>query len=252
MRLGRRAALLLAPTLLAVACATSENVDVTGAAGSSVAGTSGTAGVTGAAGTAARAGAGGAAGSVGAAGTGPTSGTAGSAAGRAGTTGSAGSAGGRGGTTGSAGSAGGAGRAGTTGSAGRGGTTGSAGRGGSGGGGRAGTGGTTSPDGGTATFTQVYTSVISANCFGSACHNPTGGGRPDFSTKSSCYTFFKNQGQLYPGMDPQKSYIYFIVHGDPSATPPSPPYMPPDPNPKVSADGLAIVAAWIAAGALNN
>jgi hypothetical protein len=250
MRLGRRAARLLAPTILIVACATSENVDVTGAAGSSVAGTTGTAGVTGTAGATASGGAG----SVGAAGTGATTGTAGSVAGRGGTTGAAGSVAGRGGTTGSAGSAGGAaGRAGTTGSAGRGGTTGSAGRGGTGGsGGRAGAGGTTSIDGGTATFTQVYTSVISANCFGSACHNPSGGGRPNFSSQSSCYTYFKNQGQLYPGMDPQKSYIYFIMHGDPSATPPSPPYMPPDPNPKVSADGLAIVAAWIAAGALNN
>jgi hypothetical protein len=94
--------------------------------------------------------------------------------------------------------------------------------------------------------------VISSDCFGSGCHNPTGGGRPDFSSKASCYTYFKNQGQLYGGQDPQKSYIYSIMHGDPAASPPSPPYMPPDPNPKVSADGLAIVAAWIAGGALNN
>jgi hypothetical protein len=242
MGLERRAA-LFAPALLALACAASENIDVAGAAGSGDVG-SGSAGTTGSAGT----GAAGAAGASNVAGRGGITGSAGADAGRGGTTGTAGGATGRGGTTGTAGAAGG--RSGTSGAAGRGGasgTTGTAGR-----GGRGGTAGTPTVDAGTATFTQVYASVISANCFGSGCHNPSGGGRPDFSTKSSCYTFFKNQGQLYPGTDPQKSYVYFIMHGDPSATPPSPPYMPPDPNPKVSADGLALVAAWIAAGALNN
>jgi hypothetical protein len=40
--------------------------------------------------------------------------------------------------------------------------------------------------------------------------------------------------------------------GDPTATPPTPPYMPPSPNANVSASDLAIVAAWIADGALND
>jgi hypothetical protein len=40
--------------------------------------------------------------------------------------------------------------------------------------------------------------------------------------------------------------------GDQTAAQPSPPYMPPAPKPHVSADDLAIVAAWIAGGALNN
>ena len=81
---------------------------------------------------------------------------------------------------------------------------------------------------------------------------PAGSGRPSFASQASCYTYFKNQGQLYPGQAPTKSYIYFIMSGDPTASPPSPPYMPPTPNANVSASDLAIVAAWIADGALND
>lgn len=101
-----------------------------------------------------------------------------------------------------------------------------------------------------ATFTDVYTSVISQYCFGSGCHNPSGGNRPDFSTQAKTYAYFKNQGQLYPGQDPQKSYIYSVMHGNPSSN--TPPYMPPTPNPKVSPEALAIVAGWIADGASND
>jgi len=103
-----------------------------------------------------------------------------------------------------------------------------------------------------ATFTDVYTQVISMHCFGSGCHNPSMGQRPDFSTQSGTYKYFKGQGQLYPAQDPQKSYIYSIMHGNPSSTPPTPPYMPPSPNPHVPPDALAIVAGWIAGGAQNN
>jgi hypothetical protein len=107
-------------------------------------------------------------------------------------------------------------------------------------------------DGGVGTFTAVYADVISKYCFGGACHNPGGGGLPSFSTQASCYSYFKRQGQLYPGQDPTKSYIYFIMVGDPTASPPSPPYMPPSPSANVSTSDLAIVAAWIADGALND
>jgi hypothetical protein len=103
-----------------------------------------------------------------------------------------------------------------------------------------------------ATFTDVYTQVISMHCFGSGCHNPSMGRRPDFSTQSGTYKYFKSQGQLYAAQDPQKSYIYSIMHGNPSSMPPTPPYMPPAPNPNVPPDALAIVAGWIAAGAQNN
>ena len=101
-----------------------------------------------------------------------------------------------------------------------------------------------------ATFTDVYMKVFSQYCFGSGCHNPSGGNRPDFSTQAKAYAYFKNQGQLYPGQDPQKSYIYSIMHGNPSSS--TPPYMPPTPNPKVAPDALAIVAGWIADGASND
>jgi hypothetical protein len=146
--------------------------------------------------------------------------------------------------------------AGTEGRAGASGTGGRLGAGGAGGktatGGATGSGGASKSDGGVGTFTAVYADVISKYCFGSGCHNPAGSGRPSFASQASCYTYFKNQGQLYPGQDPTKSYIYFIMSGDPTASPPSPPYMPPTPNANVSASDLAIVAAWIADGALNN
>jgi len=103
-----------------------------------------------------------------------------------------------------------------------------------------------------ATFTDVYTEVISQYCFGAMCHNPGGGKRPNFSMQAGTYTYFKNQGQLYPGQDPQRSYLYYIMHGNPNVTPPTIPYMPPNPNPKVPPEELAIVAGWIAGGALNN
>jgi hypothetical protein len=148
---------------------------------------------------------------------------------------------------------------GATASGGRGGITGTGGRPGAGGaggraatGGSVGTGSTPPGDGGVGTFTAVYADVISKYCFGSACHNPAGSDRPSFATQATCYSYFKSQGQLYPGQTPSKSYLYFIMSGDPTATPPSPPYMPPAPNANVSASDLAIVAAWIADGALND
>jgi hypothetical protein len=166
---------------------------------------------------------------------------------------------GTGGTVTSSGGALGTGRGGAAGVGGRAGASGTGGRlGASGAGGKTatngttGTGGASKSDGGGGTFTAVYADVISKYCFGSGCHNPAGSGRPSFASQASCYTYFKNQGQLYPGQDPTKSYIYFIMSGDPTASPPSPPYMPPPPNANVSAADLAIVAAWIADGALND
>jgi hypothetical protein len=234
MTLRSPAPLILATVLAGLGCAVSQPID----SPSSAAGETGAAGLPGAAGAGGSAAALGAAGSSGVAGAG-VSGIAGRGGGTVGSGGS---------TVGSSGGApGAAGRGGTPGTAGRGGTAGATGTSGT-----AGSGGVTNPDAGTATFTEVYTQVISNNCFGSACHNPAGADRPSFATQAACYTFFKNQGQLYPGQDPSRSYIYFVMSGDPTASPPSPPYMPPAPNPNVSADDLAIVAAWIAGGALDN
>ena len=176
----------------------------------------------------------------------------GGASGTGGVTGTGGAVTSSGGTLGTTGG----GAAGAEGPAGLSGTGGRLGAGGAGGrtatGGATGTGGAIKSDGGVGTFTAVYADVISKYCFGSNCHNPGGGGRPSFSSQTSCYNYFKNQGQLYPGQDPTKSYIYFVMSGDPTASPPSPPYMPPTPNANVSASDLAIVAAWIADGALND
>jgi hypothetical protein len=102
------------------------------------------------------------------------------------------------------------GRGGATGTGGRLGAAGAGGRaasgGGTGTGGASGTGGATS-DGVVGTFTAVYADVISKYCFGSSCHNPGGGDRPSFASQASCYSYFKSQGQLYPGQTPSKSYI---------------------------------------------
>jgi hypothetical protein len=238
----------LVAALALVGCA--ESAPITGGQ-QDTGGSSGAGGTTGSGGVNASGAATGSGGSS----TGGVTGSGGSGAG--GVTGSGGVIG-SGGVTGSGGtvapSSGGA-----TGSGGRGGSTGTGGRLGSGGaggraasGGATGTGGAIASDGGVGTFTAVYADVISKYCFGSSCHNPAAAGRPSFATQPGCYTYFKNQGQLYPGQTPSKSYIYFIMSGDPTATPASPPYMPPAPNANVSASDLAIVAAWIAAGALND
>ncbi len=231
MTLRSPAAFVLLVVLAGLGCAVSEPLDVPSAGASGADATSSAGG----------AGSGGNGGSPGVAGSPGTAGTVGAAGNTGGAGAGVGGVAGRGGSIGIAGnpsSAGTSGRAGTTGTVG---TIGAA-----------GTGGVSQADGGTVTFTEVYTQVISQNCFGSGCHNPAGGDRPSFASQTGCYTYFKNQGQLYPEQDPNNSYLYFIMHGDPTASPPSPPYMPPSPNPHVSADDLALVAAWIADGALND
>jgi hypothetical protein len=191
-------------------------------------------------------------GSAGAAGTGGATGTGGTIAGSGGATGTGGAIAGNGGVLG-AGRGGAPGTGGRAGSPGTGGRLGAAGAGGTTAtGGATGAGGSISSDGGVGTFTAVYADVISRDCFGSSCHDPGGGDRPSFASQTGCYNYFKSQGQLYPGQDPSKSYIFFIMAGDPTASPPSPPFMPPTPNANVSASDLAIVAAWIADGALDN
>lgn len=231
MAFGVQIALAAAMGLALLGCAASEPVDFPSS------GSGGAEGIVGS-------------GSGGVTSTGGVTGT-GGASGTGGVTGTGGAVTSSGGTLGTArGAAGTGGRAGVSGTGER------LGAGGAGGktatGGAPATGGASKSDGGVGTFTAVYDDVISKYCFGSGCHNPAASGRPSFASQASCYTYFKNQGQLYPGQDPSKSYIYFIMVGDPTASPPSPPYMPPTPNPNVSAPDLAIVAAWIADGALND
>jgi len=262
------AAALATAALVAVGCAESEPFDYPithiGGAGNGGAGTgdssgvspAGSAGATGAAGVgvAGAAGSNGAAGATGAAGAGIT--------GAAGVTGGAGAGGRVTGTGGSGvGGRGGAGASGTAGrggagassTAGRGGAAGSgtAGRGGSSGGsagrgGSVGTGGGGSidagvaPDGGAApTFTQVYDGILVVYCAGSACHNPGTAHNVSFASKSSAYTAVRNQ--VTPGNGASSSFYSLVNTG-----------RMPEGQAKLSATNLALIKAWIDAGALNN
>ncbi len=235
-------ALVPAMGLALLGCAASEPIDVTSPGSGGAAGSVGS-GSGGATRTGGAPGAGGVTGTGGLLGTGGVVATGGATSsggvnGAGGTGASSGGIKGTGGRGTSSGGVKGTGRGGASGAGGHAGASGS--------------GGASPSDGGVGTFTAVYADVISKYCFGSGCHNPAASGRPSFASQASCYTYFKNQGQLYPGQDPTKSYVYFIMVGDPTASPPSPPYMPPTPNANVSAADLAIVAAWIADGALND
>jgi hypothetical protein len=264
------AALALA---ICAGCAVSEPIDYdgiakqrgTGIAGSSAAGTSGSgaagadvSGIGGSTAGSATTGTGGTFGSAGAAGSGKvniTSGQAGdgttivtggtgggNVSGQAGAGGSGDSTGiaGRGGTTGSAG------RGGTTGSAGRGGATGSAGRGGTtGSAGRGGTGGSsidagTNPDGAAAaTFTEIYTTILTMYCAGASCHSPGAAAGISFASKSSAYDSVLPR--VVPGNGANSSFYKTVNSGS-----------MPRGAAKLSAANLARIKAWIDAGALDN
>jgi hypothetical protein len=228
----------------AFGCAQSEPIDLSGGqAGSgppSSAPSSGAAGdtngpssttgeggnTTGTAGTTAEGGTTGAAGATG------TTGAAGSGSdptGVAGTSGVAGSTGaGHGGSvaTGRGGSTGAAGSTGVAGSTGHGGSTGTP------------DGGTT--DGGTtATFTQVYTTILSVYCTGSSCHNPGTKGNVNFASQAMAYSTLKSR--VVAG-NSASSTLYTDVNTGKM----------PDSKPKLSAANIALIKAWIDAGALNN
>jgi hypothetical protein len=98
----------------------------------------------------------------------------------------------------------------------------------------------TTADGGTATFTDVYNMLITPFCAGAACHNPGAQQGFSFSTKMAAYTSFRNNAQ--PG-NAAASNIYMILANH---------QMPPPGRPAPSAQVLAVLAAWINAGALNN
>jgi len=259
------AALALA---ICAGCAVSEPIDYdgivktrgTGTGGSGPAGASGAAsadvsGVGGGAAGSAATGTAGTFGAAGAAGAGKvdvTSGQAGdgSSIGTGGTGGDNGSGqAGTGGDNGGGGSTGIAGRGGTTGSAGRGGATGSAGRGGSGGAagsvGRGGTGGGSvdagsNPDGtAAATFTEIYTTILTVYCSGSSCHNPGTASGVSFASQSSAYTAVSRR--VTPGNGAGSAFYSTVNSGS-----------MPRGAAKLSATNLAKIKAWIDAGALNN
>jgi hypothetical protein len=148
-------------------------------------------------------------------------------------------------TTGSGGFTG---TGGTTGTGGRGtgGTTGTGGIKGTGGvtgtGGVKGTGGTTGTGGtgGAApTFTQIYTQILVVYCAGSQCHDPGSASGVAFSTQSSAYTSVSKYVTAGNGAG---SSLYKTLSSGAM----------PQGKPKLSAANLALVQAWIDAGALNN
>ena len=147
---------------------------------------------------------------------------------------------GHGGTMGSGGGGGSGGAIGTGGIKGTGGSTGSGGvRGsggsiGSGGKGGSGAGGAPAP-----TFSQIYTTILTASCSGSQCHNPGSQRGITFASQSSAYSSVK--GLVTAGNASGSSFYVTVNSGQ----------MPPG-GPKLSTAALQMIAAWINAGALNN
>ena len=167
------------------------------------------------------------------------SGTGGSATGGSGTGGSGTGGIATGGTTGTGGIQGtGGSTGGTTGTGGVKGTGGTIGTGGvKGTGGSTGTGGT----GGAAapTFTQIYTTILVPYCGGSSCHNPGSQGGVGFSSQSNAYSAVKSR--VTPGNGAGSSFYNTVNSGS-----------MPRGAAKLSAANLALIKAWIDAGALNN
>ncbi len=217
-------------------------VSATGAGGTQVTGAAGTGSV----------GAGGTGGSNGLGGGFGTTGL-GGGFGAGGTTGLGGGFG-AGGTTGLGGRFGAGGSGGSNGLGGRfggGGSTGLAGSGGSvAGGGRGGTsstrgggaGGTSSGNGGAgaaATFTTIYSTILTAHCSGGSCHTPGSAGGVSFSSKSNAYSAVSSR--VTPGNGANSGFYNTVNSG-----------AMPRGAPKLSAADLASIKGWIDAGALNN
>jgi hypothetical protein len=160
-----------------------------------------------------------------------SAGAAGATSGEAGAAGSGSGSAGANGVAGNPGTAGTAGTAGAPGNPGRGGTSGAPDGGAPDGGGT---------DGGAApTFTQVYTTVLSVYCAGSSCHSPGTKGGVNFATQSTAYTTLKSK--VIPG-NGTGSNLYTLVNTGKM----------PEGKPKLSAANIALIKAWIDAGALND
>jgi hypothetical protein len=161
------------------------------------------------------------------------SGTGGSATGTGGVRGTGGASG-TGGANGTGGSTGTGGVRGTGGATGTGGIKGTGGSIGTGGSGIGGAGGSAAP-----TFTQIYTSILVVYCSGNSCHNPGSQKNVSFASQSSAYSAVKSR--VTAGNGAGSSFYMTVNSGS----------MPPG-GPKLSAANLALLKAWIDAGALNN
>jgi len=97
-----------------------------------------------------------------------------------------------------------------------------------------------SADGGSApTFTQLYSSILSVYCGGGACHNPGSQKGISFASQSSAYSAVSSR--VIPGDGEGSSFFYTVNSGN----------MPLG-GPKLSAANLAMIRAWIDAGALDD
>jgi hypothetical protein len=238
-------------TLIASGCAVSDQLDldasisgtggngVTGSgsggtdqgSGGSTGGSQATGGITGTGGIIATGGSGTGGKGTGGSGTGGSN-TGGSATG--GTTGTGGFKG-TGGSTGTGGFTATGGSIGTGGVKGTGGSTGGS----TGTGGVKGTGGSTGAGGAAApTFTQVY-AILNTYCAGSSCHNPGTQGGVNFNGQSTAYNAVKSR--VTPGNGAGSSFYSTVNSGS-----------MPRGAAKLSAANLALIKAWIDAGALNN
>ena len=160
-------------------------------------------------------------------------GTGGSGSG--GTTATGGSTG-SGGIKGVGGSTSTGGTTGTGGTISTGGSTGSGGMKGTGGSGGGGVGGSPAP-----TFSQQIhdSNILVVYCSGSSCHNPGSQRGVSFSSQSNAYSAVRNS--VTPGNGAGSSFYMTVNNGS----------MPPG-GPKLSAANLALIKAWIDAGAMNN
>lgn len=99
--------------------------------------------------------------------------------------------------------------------------------------------GTGGAGGAAPTFTQIYNQILIVYCAGSNCHDPGSQKGVGFSTQAGAYSSVMSL--VTPGNGAGSSF-YMTVNGG---------SMPPG-GPKLSAANLALISAWIDAGALNN
>ena len=164
-------------------------------------------------------------------GSGGAFGTGGSASGGFTGTGGSTASGGRGGTIGTGGATGKGGAVGTGGFTGTGGVMGS--------GGTTGTGGASGTGGSAPTFTEIYNQILTVYCAGGSCHDPGSQSGVSFSTQSGGYSSVSRL--VTPGNGAGSSLYKTLSSG-----------AMPLGQAKLSSANLALVEAWINAGALNN
>jgi len=105
------------------------------------------------------------------------------------------------------------------------------------GGGKSGSAGSGGSGGSAPTWTEIYTKYLSnaqysSNCNGANCHNPGKAKGYDFSTQANGYASVKSK---------TSQFVSVLSSGS-----------MPQGKPKMPAADLAVIKAWVAAGAMNN